>query len=88
MIARTKTPLGLSMEELSACDEWKALSPIEKKVLSLYFTDALVDHNLIDAVGSFHRDFSRTKQVEVAENLLKDEKVKAVIALYFGQQQL
>ncbi len=80
------SPIGASVEEISATPFWKALPAATKKILTLFFEDK--DHSLPNAVTSYHGAGMRREQAEaVAENLLSDRNVREVIAMRnFGQK--
>ena len=69
---------GMSIEELSATNEWQALRPNLKRLLTL----ALQSRNLTAAISELHRSADAETPRQLAEKLLQDSTVQAVVNLY------
>ena len=69
---------GISMEELSAIAEWKSLGPNLKRLLTL----ALPSRNLLAAIRETHPTLDVEMQRQLAQKLLQDCNVQAVVNLY------
>ena len=74
---------GLSPEALSGTATWRNLTPNVKRILSLYFSDP--EHNLVDAVVSYHPDLLPDVQRQVADNLMQNKDVLKIVNLFFGK---
>jgi len=73
---------SMSMEELSRTNPWRNLSPVVMQILSLFF--AREDRDLGKAVNQVHTEFSAEKCRAIAESLIRDSDVLAVLLLQSG----
>jgi hypothetical protein len=82
-------PLGMSQEELSRTEFWRALTPGDKRILVDYFS--VPERTLAEAVAIYQNRTSMTRPVvddramRIAEKLLQDPNVQAVIELWNGK---
>ena len=72
----------LQIERLSQTEAWTRLSPILREVLALHFR---IGGDLVEAVQTTHSHFTRQRAEAVANSLLEDEDVRAVLLLQSGQ---
>jgi hypothetical protein len=81
-------PIGMSQEEISRTEYWKALSPEAKRILDIWFLEE--ERSLVEAAAIyFNRTLMTTPVVDerakkAAEVLLKNPNVMAVVELRSG----
>jgi hypothetical protein len=72
----------MSIERLQQTEQWYGLSPILKEVLTLHFR---IGGDLAESVQVTHPYFSRERAEAVANSLLENADVRAVMSLRYGQ---
>lgn len=78
--------IQMSLEEVSAYAEWRSLTPRLKRIVGAYIRNGAKESNydMLAAVKEVDWDLSSAAQVHMAEELLANAAIRAVLKLYFG----